>query len=922
MSIGTSLDFKAMLRKSLSTILKKLNCSVAGVHFYKQDESSIYRFEQVFSIPRDTDRIREYNDALAQVPVDMDQKQLDDFHESLPAIGEANDGKISHIFELPDLGVVVLLQDRLDIEPLILKSLKPIFVKLSEACKACLQNEEIKGEIEERKKTEEKLREAEAILKKEHDQLETRIQERATELKKSEESYRSIFDNANDAIFIHDMNTGAIFNVNRRMLDMYRFDDKKEVIGSFASQLSSQIPPYTEKEAGEWVGKAMRGEPQVFEWHAKNKNDKLFWVEVNLKRACIGGEDRILAIVRDIDQRKKAEKALNQSENMLSQIIKAWTSTVWFLDTEGKVIHLNEAACGVTGLAREETIGKTVMELIPGEGSKLKHAQSLEVMRAGKPMLNIVESFIGPDGQTYWVTTDKIPYFDENCKVRGIFIFATDITSVKQVEEDLRKAKEEAEIANQAKSAFLSKVSHELRTPLNAILGFSQLLLRESTITAEQGKNLETIYRSGNHLLALINDVLELSKIEAGRIELQPQTFDLHDLLLGLEEMFRLRAEQRGLSLAFERAPDVPEHVRADERKLRQILINVLGNAVKFTKEGGVVLRVTNREVRIVKSGIRNIEFEIEDTGVGIAPDELDSVFDAFVQTASGRRSHEGTGLGMTISRQFANKMGGKITVNSVVGKGSVFIFEIPVEVVEAADVFTVRSPRRVLGLEPGQPLFRILIAEDEENNRELLVKLLRPMGFEIQEAINGREAVDIRREWDPHLIWMDIRMPVMDGYEATKTIRKLEKGNSSFEFKTRIIALTASVFEEQRAEALESGCDDFVRKPFQETEIFEMLRKHLGVRFVYEEDGKGEKGPGQALDRDIPSPEALVSLPSEWLADLRQSAEDVDIDLLFSVIERIRGRDSAFADALMRLAEDFYYDEILRLIPEKEKKE
>jgi len=254
MSIGTSLDLNTMLRKSLSTILRKLNCFVAGVHFYQQDENGLYRFEQIFSIPRDTGRIREYNDVFTKILVCMDQKQLDDFSKRLPIIGKAVDGKFSHIFDLPGLGAVVLLQYRLDIKPLILKSLAPIFVKLSEACKACLQNEAIKKEIEERKKTEESLREAEAVLKKAHEQLEKRIQERTAEFKKSEESYRSIFDNANDAIFIHDMNTGAILNVNQRMLDMYRFDNKKEVIGAFAGQLSSQIPPYTEKEAGKWVG--------------------------------------------------------------------------------------------------------------------------------------------------------------------------------------------------------------------------------------------------------------------------------------------------------------------------------------------------------------------------------------------------------------------------------------------------------------------------------------------------------------------------------------------------------------------------------------------------------------------------------------------------------------------------------------------
>ncbi|MBD0308654.1 MAG: response regulator, partial [Microcoleus sp. T1-bin1] len=483
------------------------------------------------------------------------------------------------------------------------------------------------------------------------------------------------------------------------------------------------------------------------------------------------------------------------------------------------------------------------------------------------------------------------------------------LEATQQQAVQLQQAAWAAEAANLAKSTFLANMSHELRTPLNAILGFSQLMQRSTNLNREQQENIRIINRSGEHLLAVINQILDLAKIEVGRITLNPTGFKLTSLLNELEEMFQLQAREQKLQLIFDCSSDIPEYVQTDQLKLRQVLINLLSNAIKFTEKGGIAVRVSSvREHENQQLPISNyrLHFEIEDTGSGMDPDELDKLFQAFVQTKTGLTSQQGTGLGLAISQQFIKLMGGLITVRSKVDFGTTFAFDIPVSAVDATAIQPVQPPRRVIGLEPNQPRYRILIVDDSADNRQLLIKLLAVFDFELIEASNGLEAMEVWSSFEPHLIFMDMWMPVMDGYEATKRIKATVKGSA-----TTIIAVSAAKAEEGRTVTVSDDCDDFIHKPFRDTEIFATLHKHLGVRYIYDEP---ESVP-ESTQIEAATPETLAALPADWLAALEKATIECDLELILIQIEQIRDRNDALASALAALANEFEFNQILALI-------
>ena len=498
---------------------------------------------------------------------------------------------------------------------------------------------------------------------------------------------------------------------------------------------------------------------------------------------------------------------------------------------------------------------------------------------------------------------------------------------IEQYSQQLEQTAAAANSANQAKSEFLANMSHELRTPLNAILGFAQLMQRETrrsfvrspanrpveTINTTHADYLDIISRSGEHLLNLINDVLSMAKIESGRTTFDPVSFDLHYLLRTLEEMLRMRAEAKALQLFVKVDAAVPQFIKTDEGKLRQVLVNLVGNAIKFTQTGHVTLQVS-----VAKSApnapldSHAICIRVKDTGPGIPPAEVAHLFDPFYQAAKTRQTQQGTGLGLTISQRFVGLMGGEITVQTVPEQGSVFSFCIQAMPANLEDLPS-RPTGEVIGLAAGQPQYRILVVEDIFSSRRLLVDLLSLAGFEVEATPNGKEALLMLKgdanarpqTWYPHLIWMDMRMPVMDGYEATRQIRLMDNNPN-----LKIIALTASAFEEERAAVLASGCDDLVCKPFRTHTIFEKMAEHLGVKYLYEDDPTEP----EVLPTQILQPDDLAVLSANWRSRFHQAALEIDAGALQMLIEEIPSEHQHLRAPLLALIQTFGFDELLEL--------
>lgn len=501
-------------------------------------------------------------------------------------------------------------------------------------------------------------------------------------------------------------------------------------------------------------------------------------------------------------------------------VIESMQDGLLVLDLQDRIVDLNAIAAQFLHQFTHQDLGQPLALVQPELYTHLSQEQTYVPVRK--------EITLTLNQQTTYFELLVFPLYQRWHQLTGRAVLLRDIDDRKRIEAELVAQKERAEAANRAKSRFVANMSHEFRTPLNAILGFSELMQADGQTPQHQQEYLETIQQAGEHLLAMINDVLSLSKIESGKLSLSETCFDLRSLLDTLKQIFRLKAEARGLSLSVQVGKAVPQHIHADEGKLRQVLVNLLDNAIKFTPQGQVFLSVTvlagpEGKQPTAPAPLR-LRFMVKDTGVGIAPEELTTLFQAFTQTEAGRQSLQGTGLGLSISQAYVQLMGGTLEVESHLQQGSVFGFTLPVQTTIPDTEQSSALVQRQMRLSPGQPEYRLLIADDNLPNRHFLEAILQQAGFQVKAVANGQEAVQTWETWRPHLIWMDVRMPILDGVAATRQIKARSP-------ETVVIALTASAFEEERTYIQSSGCDDTVLKPYRPEMIFRKLKEHLGVQ-------------------------------------------------------------------------------------------
>ncbi|MEH1938369.1 MAG: ATP-binding protein [Nostoc sp.] len=718
-------------------------------------------------------------------------------------------------------------------------------------------------------------------------------------------------------------------------------------------------------------------------------------------------------------QMQVLNEALSHSQSRLTQFLEAMPVGVFIIDAEGEPYYTNQIGQQILG---QGAIAKVSVEQLSdvyqaylAGTDQFYPSDRLPVLRALQgESVRVDDIEIRRCGKITPIEVLGKPIYDESGNLAFAIATFFDITQRKQTEkllaeynrtleakvkkrteefqqviEQLQSTQEEliqsqkiaaqeqqaavreaarSAAANLAKSEFLANMSHELRTPLNAILGFSQVMSRDYSLSGEHQENLAIINRAGEHLLKLINDILEMSKIEAGKIRLNRSSFDLIHVLKNLEEMLHLRAASKNLELLFEYAQYIPKYIEADEKKLCQILLNLLGNAIKFTGTGRVTLRVRLGAGEQNPSYPPYLFFEVQDTGCGIAPQEIDLLFEAFEQTEIGRKSQQGTGLGLAISRKYVQLMGGDITVSSLPGVGSTFAFDVQIALTCPREIPTNQIKSQILALAPTEKAYRILVVDDSKESRLLLVKILTPLGFEVREATDGSEAIANWESWQPHLIFMDMRMPIMDGYEATRlikakqighgaasTLRRFPKlysvgeattvmGNDAFgasTLQTRtptalaapcdfsevtqgcsnthtiIIALTASAFEEERQKILSIGCDDFIRKPFTQEVLLEKLSEHLGVKYTNQVKVTKTAVVDQSTQMFVSVAELLSHLSQmspEWLQQIHYAAASCSDELILELLKQIPSDNGQVFQVLRDLANNYQFEKIMEL--------
>jgi len=715
-------------------------------------------------------------------------------------------------------------------------------------------------------------------------------------LKASEERFRRLFNHAPIGAAISGTDNRFVM-VNDEFIRIFGYEKDAYENLTFAEITF----PEDLDESRQYIKNLRNGSVEIVELEKRylRKDGEMIWGRVTVRMIDdqTGQPGNMLAMVQDITESKRAQLQLEMTQFAIDNVQDA----ILWLRPDAQFTYTNKGASSSLNHSNEELLSLKVFDVDPDFTADRWPEFLSQLREAGT--LNFESRHLTKGGNEFPV--DITASYLEFESDEFIIAIARDITDRKQAEKDLRIAREAAEAANQAKSIFLANMSHEIRTPMNAILGFSQLLKNDPDLSGEHQEKIKTIVRSGKHLLDLINDILEMSKIEAGRISLNPNTFRLANLVFDLETTFSYRASTKGLKFEIVKRGDyLATPLYGDESKIRQLFINLLSNAVKFTETGGIRLKVT---VDKATSKAFTLNGEVQDTGVGIAEDELDKLFEPFEQTRSGVGQQEGTGLGLAICKQYVELMGGSISMSSQVGVGSTFSFDVPLKAGREEELLEFEPLERVTGLMAGQDEIKILVVDDSQTDRLLLTEILAGVGFLVGEATNGAEAIDRFSSWDPDLILMDMNMPIMDGRKATQQIKGTPRGED-----TPIIAVTASAFEEDRREILDSGVDSFIRKPFETDVLLETIRVHLEIEYQYEESERADKP--LSADKDFDLKGNLRELPAELIAQFQDAALSGNISKMGEIIAQIEGHNPRLADGLMKHVNQYEYDVLLAL--------
>ncbi|MEM8544985.1 MAG: PAS domain S-box protein, partial [Cyanobacteria bacterium P01_H01_bin.119] len=584
----------------------------------------------------------------------------------------------------------------------------------------------------------------------------------------------------------------------------------------------------------------------AMEYRFHRKDESICWIlgKCFVQRMPEENYWSVTIVDTDISDRKQAELALRRSEAKYKGLISALPDLMMRVNRQGIYLEVWASARSKTWKNQQtqnfrslqNLEGTSVVVSLPPDLVEQRMAAIDQAL--GTRQIQVYEQTLPSTGGQARIEEVRVVAYE----LDEVLIVVRDITQRKQFETDLRLAKEVAEDAARAKTTFIANISHELRSPLNAILGFAQVLQQHFPQADESWQYVNTIYRNGEYLLTLINQLLDLSRLEAKRVSLNPTVVRIDRLIQDVQLLFQLRTEAKGLHFTLDCSPALPCAIRADDTKLRQVLINLLDNAVKFTEQGNITLGVSAIPAKSSSQGTKiQLQFSISDTGLGVPLKDQSDLFEPFAQTEAGKDAG-GSGLGLAICREFVALMGGSITVESQVGQGSRFMFDIQAEVVDAIAPTnqTPAIPARVVGLRAEQGTYRILLVDDSLINRRLLKRILAIPGFEIREAKNGQDAIAQWQDWQPHVIWMDLRMPKFDGYTAMGYIRQAERqqedaATSPDVSRALIVAISATDSPEQIAAARAAGCDDFVSKPFKVQKLFAVLQHHLGLQYIYE---------------------------------------------------------------------------------------